>query len=188
MSRNAADSAEPTGVRRHLHEHWKAYAFQGGLAIIVGVLAIFAPFAATLATTFFFGWLLLIGGIIGAIAAIRARGAPGFVSSLLFAILAAVLGAVILWNPIAGTITLTWLLATYLILSGLVNFSFVGTFPTGSRRFWLIASGVLDILLALLLILGLPGTAVWAIGLFIGISLLTSGLALLLAALDARKA
>lgn len=176
-------------LRRHLHDHWKSYAFQGALAILVGVLAILAPFAATLATTIFFGWLLLLGGIVEAISAIRAREAPGFVSNLLLAILAAVLGALILWNPLAGTITLTWLLATFLVFSGVLNFSIARAFQSSTSRFWImVISGVIDIALALLLIFGLPLTAVWAVGLFVGVSFLTSGFGLLVAALDARKA
>jgi uncharacterized membrane protein HdeD (DUF308 family) len=50
-----------------------------------------------------------------------------------------------------------------------------------------VVSGVIDIALALMLILGLPMTAIWAIGLFVGISFLTSGFSLLFAALDARN-
>ena len=46
---------------------------------------------------------------------------------------------------------------------------------------------VVGIVLAVFLILGLPGTAVWAVGLFLGISLITSGMALLFSALDARN-
>ena len=30
-------------VQRHLHDHWKSYSFQGGLMIVVGILALFAP-------------------------------------------------------------------------------------------------------------------------------------------------
>lgn len=176
------------GLRSYLHEHWKWYAFQGALFAIIGFLALLAPIVATLATTLVFGWLLLLGGLIGLVTAFRGRGAPGFWSSLLLALLSAVLGALILWNPVAGAVTLTWVLATFLILSGVLNFTIAGAFR-GTARYWMIiASGVLDILLALFLLLFLPVTAPWAIGIFVGISLVTSGVALLFAALDARNA
>ena len=51
---------------------------------------------------------------------------------------------------------------------------------------WMLASGILDIVLGVLLILGLPGTALWAIGLLLGLNLLFGGWALILMALHAR--
>ncbi|MEX6506363.1 HdeD family acid-resistance protein [Jiella sp. M17.18] len=175
-------------VQRHLHDHWKSYAFQGGLMIVVGILAILAPFVATLASTLFFGWLLIFGGIVGAISAFRANGAPGFFSSILLAILAVVLGAVIIYDPLAGAVTLTWALAAFFLLSGIFNLSIASALRASTGRFWLIViSGVVDIVLAAYLIFGLPGTAVWAVGLFLGISFLTSGFGLLFSALDARN-
>ena len=175
-------------VQRHLHDHWKSYSFQGGLMIVVGILALFAPFAATLATTLFFGWLMIFGGIVGAISAFRAKGAPGFWSSVLLAVLAFILGVVIIINPIAGSVTLTWVLALYFLLSGVFNFSIANAVKISTRRsVWLVISGIIDIALAVFLVAGLPGTAVWAIGLFLGVSFITSGVALVSAALDARS-
>ncbi|MEF2550268.1 HdeD family acid-resistance protein [Aurantimonas sp. A2-1-M11] len=175
-------------VQRHLHDHWKPYAFQGGLMVTVGILAILAPFAATLATTLLFGWLMIFAGVVGTIGAFRATGAPGFWSSVLLAVLAFVLGIVIIYDPAAGSITLTWMLGLYFLLSGLFNFSIARAFQQSTGRFWLlVVSGIVDVALAIFLILGLPGTAVWAVGLFLGISLITSGMALLFSALDARN-
>ena len=51
--------------RTELHDHWKAYAFQGVLLLVVGFLALMAPLAATLASTLFFGWLLQMLGVTG---------------------------------------------------------------------------------------------------------------------------
>ena len=175
-------------LRRHLHDHWKAYTIQGVIEIVIGILAILAPFAATLATTIFFGWLFLIGGAIGVVQAIRAREAPGFWANLALSVLCALLGILFLVNPLSGAVTLTWILAAFFILSGVFNFAIARAFSTSTGRFWLVVvSGVIDIALALLLIIGLPVTAIWAIGLFVGISFLTSGFSLLFAALGARS-
>ncbi|MAU98667.1 MAG: hypothetical protein CMP81_22745 [Fulvimarina sp.] len=187
----AATSEEKRRVRavqRHLHDHWKYYSFQGTLMIVVGILALLVPFAATLATTLFFGWLLILGGIVGCVAAFRSREAPGFWSSLLLAVLSVVLGGIIIYDPLAGTVTLTWLLAVFFFLSGLFNFSIARAVRLSTTRFWLvIVSGITDIVLAIFLIIGLPGTAVWATGVFLGISFITSGFGLLFSALDARN-
>ena len=184
----AKQRAAVKAVQRYLHDHWKFYAFQGVLMVVVGIFAILAPFAATLATTVFFGWLLIFGGVVGAIAAFRSKEAPGFWSNLLLALLGIVLGGVIIFDPLAGTVTLTWVLAAFFLISGLFNFSIARAVRLSTSRFWLVVlSGIVDIALAIFLIAGLPGTAVWAVGVFLGISFMTSGSGLLFSALDARN-
>ncbi|QOG07192.1 HdeD family acid-resistance protein [Aureimonas sp. OT7] len=175
--------------RTELHDHWKAYAFQGVLLLVVGFLALMAPLAATLASTLFFGWLLIIGGIIGIVAAFQARRHSGFWSSLALAVLVTILGAVIVYDPFAGAITLTWMLATYFVLSAFLEFALAKAVRSGSRGGWwaLVLTGILNLVLAALLVLGLPGTAVWAVGVYLGISFIFSGVGLLFAALDARR-
>lgn len=187
-SRPTAANAEQA-IRRHLGDHWKGYALQGGLMALAGVLALLAPLVATLASAIFFGWLLLILGVVGLIATVRRRGSTGFGSGLLISALALLLGIVILFDPFAGAVTLTTLLSIYFLLSGLSMLSLANAFRPSTARFWLPAlAGVLNVAMAVLLVLGLPGTALWASGVFLGISLLSSGLGLLLAALDARSA
>lgn len=183
----ASGPAASATLQRELRDHWKGYVFHGILMIVAGALAILAPFAATLASTLFFGWLLVFVGIAGIVAAFASRQSPGFLSRLALSVLALILGGVILYNPAAGAVTLTWAMAAYFMLSGFLNFSFSGAAP-GGRNWWLVISGIIDVALAVFLILGLPGTAVWALGLFIGISFLSSGIALLFAAISARRA
>ncbi|MBB4005239.1 HdeD family acid-resistance protein [Aurantimonas endophytica] len=181
--------AGPSGLaERYLHDHWKFYAFQGALMILVGLLALLAPWAATLASTLFFGWLLVFGGIVGTVSAFRARGAPGFWSNLILAVLAILLGLVIIYDPFAGSVTLTWMLALYFLMSGIINIVIAQAVRASTGRFWLLlVSGVINIALAIFLVLGLPGTAVWAIGLFLAVSFISSGAALLFAALGSRN-
>jgi uncharacterized membrane protein HdeD (DUF308 family) len=188
MPTSYPSTSPETRLQRHLRDHWKGYAIQGAIAIIVGILSILAPFAATLATTLFIGWLLVIGGILGIISAIRARAAPGFWANLALAAISTLLGLSFVIFPLHGAITLTWLLALFLVLSGLMNFAIARAFRTSTGRFWLVVlSGVIDIVLAVILVFSLPLSAIWAIGLLVGISFLTSGFSLLFAALDARQ-
>jgi uncharacterized membrane protein HdeD (DUF308 family) len=53
---------------------------------------------------------------------------------------------------------------------------------------WLLISGIADLVLAAVIILGWPISAVWALGLLVGINLLTSGWALVMAAFAGRRA
>jgi uncharacterized membrane protein HdeD (DUF308 family) len=56
------------------------------------------------------------------------------------------------------------------------------------RWSWLLFGGLMDIVIAFLIISGLPGSAEWAIGLLVGINLLFGGATLIGMALAARKA
>jgi uncharacterized membrane protein HdeD (DUF308 family) len=53
---------------------------------------------------------------------------------------------------------------------------------------WMFGSGVVDLVLAAILLFGLPGTATWAIGLLVGINMIFGGWALIGMALRARGA
>jgi uncharacterized membrane protein HdeD (DUF308 family) len=50
----------------------------------------------------------------------------------------------------------------------------------------LLFSGLVDICLAVVIFVGLPGTAAWAIGVLVGINLIFGGCALIAMALHAR--
>ena len=52
---------------------------------------------------------------------------------------------------------------------------------------WLPASGLADIALAVIIVSGWPGTAGWTLGLLAGVSLLTSGWAIVMVALSVRN-
>jgi uncharacterized membrane protein HdeD (DUF308 family) len=49
-------------------------------------------------------------------------------------------------------------------------------------------AGLMDILIAVMIIAGLPGSALWAVGLLVGINLLFGGISLIGMALAARNA
>jgi uncharacterized membrane protein HdeD (DUF308 family) len=51
---------------------------------------------------------------------------------------------------------------------------------------WMLLSGIIDIILAGIILLGLPETAVWALGLLVGINMLFGGAALIAMAFAAR--
>jgi uncharacterized membrane protein HdeD (DUF308 family) len=53
---------------------------------------------------------------------------------------------------------------------------------------WMLMSGIVDLVVAALIIAGLPGSAAWAIGLLVGINLVFGGTSLIGMALAARNA
>jgi uncharacterized membrane protein HdeD (DUF308 family) len=171
-----------------LRAHWRLYVFQGVLMIILGVLAVAAPAFATLTVDIYVGWLFLISGVLGLIAMFSARNVPGFLWTLVTALLSIVVGGVLLWKPVEGAVSLTLVLTAFFIVEGIFQavaaFTYRDAIP--SRWGWLLASGVADLALAAIIIAGWPGTAAWVLGLLVGVNLLTTGWAVVMVALGAR--
>jgi len=170
--------------------HWVLFLCEGIALVILGLLALLAPVVASVAATVFFGWILLLSGIVGLIATLRARHAPGFVWSLLSALVGIVAGVLLLGWPVQGRLSLTAVLIAFLLLEGGVSIMYALEHRSAlsNRWGWMLASGIVDVLLGLLLFIGLPGTALWALGLLVGINMLFGGWALILMALQARPA
>jgi uncharacterized membrane protein HdeD (DUF308 family) len=192
MSMNAPRDLAGLGaaVRRSIHDHWRMFLTEGIVLVVLGFAAIIVPPVAGLATTIFLGWLFLIGGIVGLVATFGARQAPGFGWSLLSAIVALLAGAVLLWNPMQGLATLTYVLIAFFIIDGIlvVAIALQHRRELSGRWEWMLIGGVMDLLLAAIIIAGLPGTLAWALGLLVGIDLLWGGISLIGMALAAREA
>jgi uncharacterized membrane protein HdeD (DUF308 family) len=56
------------------------------------------------------------------------------------------------------------------------------------RWIWLMVNGVIDLLLAAIIFLGLPASAAWAIGIIVGVDMLFGGSSLIAMAVAARAA
>jgi uncharacterized membrane protein HdeD (DUF308 family) len=186
----AASDVQQVGERlgAAVRDHWVLFLCEGIALLILGSLAILAPVIASVAATVFFAWILLASGIIGLVATIRARRAPGFWWSLLSALLGIIAGAVLFGWPVQGTLSLTAVLIAFLLVEGALTIMYAlehRSRPSG-RWGWMLASGILDVVLGILLLAGLPGTALWALGLLIGINMLFGGWALVFMALHAR--
>ncbi len=188
-SSNGAEQLR-SAIRHTVGHHWVLFLCEGIALVILGIIAILAPTLASLAATIFFGWILLLSGAIGLIATLRARHAPGFGWSLASAIVGIAAGAVLLGRPVQGVLSLTAVLIAFLFLEGIVSILYALEHRRGlsGRWGWMLASGVLDIVLGAILLAGLPGTALWALGVIVGINLIFGGWALILMALSARPA
>jgi uncharacterized membrane protein HdeD (DUF308 family) len=176
-------------VASSLHEHWVLFLVEGIILIILGLAAVVIPPIATLAVEILYGWLFLISGIVGLITTLRMRQAPGFWWSLVSAILGIAAGIVLLLWPLSGVLSLTLILIVFFAIEGVASIMFALEHKRelSGRWSWMLASGIIDLILATIISTGLPGTAAWAIGLLVGINMLFGGSALIAMALHARE-
>ena len=172
-----------------VREHWKAFLLEGILLVILGLAAMIVPPLASLAVTIFLGWMFLISGVAGLVLTFWARQMPGFWWSLISAVLAIGAGVILLAQPVQGTLTLTIVVGAYFLAEGVASIMYALQHrkELSERWSWLLIAGAMDIVIAGLIIAGLPGSALWALGLLVGINMLFGGATLIGMALAARK-
>ncbi|WP_063800504.1 HdeD family acid-resistance protein [Bradyrhizobium lablabi] len=169
---------------------WMAFLFEGILLALLGLAAMIVPPLASLAVTIFLGWMFLIGGVAGLFVTYLSRQMPGFWWSLFSAALAVLAGGVLLARPMQGILTLTIIVGAYFLAEGVVTIMYALEHrrELSERWSWLLMSGVMDLVIAFIIVAGLPDSAQWAIGLLVGINLVLGGASMVGMALAARKA
>ena len=176
-------------IRTTMRENWKWFVFQGIVMLILGCLAVAEPVIASVAVDIYIGWLFLFGGVLGLVAMFSARDASAFFWMLLTAALSLAVGIMLIWKPAEGTVSLTMVLTAFFIAEGAfqiaASFSYRDIMP-GSWG-WLLASGISDLVLAGFIIYFWPESASWTLGLIVGINLITTGLGILMTAIEVSK-
>ena len=175
-------------VANSLHRHWKLYLAEGIALLILGVLAILVPPIATLAVTIVLGWLFLISGVMGLATTFMMREAPGFWWALLSGVLAVAVGGLLLAAPLRGAFSLTLVLIAFFVIEGVASIMFALEHKRelSGRWGWMLFSGIVDLVLAAIIIAGFPGTALWALGTLVGVNMIFGGASLVGIGLHAR--
>jgi uncharacterized membrane protein HdeD (DUF308 family) len=189
ISREDAERLERQVVSA-LRENWHLLLIEGIILALLGAAAIIIPQVATLAVTILLSWLFFISGVVGLITTFMMRQAPGFWWSLFSALVAIAAGVTLIGWPASGALSLTILLIAFFILEGIATIFYALEHKRELSGRWglLLASGIVDLGLAAIILLGLPGTAAWALGLLVGINMLFGGAALIGLALHAKNA
>ena len=182
------DSAPEFDMKVSVHEHWRVFLIEGIVLAVLGAAAILAPALAGLAVAIFLGWLFLIGGFAGLITTLAARDAPGFWLSFISAIVTIVAGSLMIGWPIGGAISLTFVLTAFLTADGIlmILFGLEHRRQLSGSWGWFLVNGVLDLVLAILIVWALRESAVWVLGLIVGIDMIFGGSSLISMALAAR--
>jgi uncharacterized membrane protein HdeD (DUF308 family) len=177
-------------VASAVRTHSTFFIVEGIILVLLGMLAIFLPLFATLTITIILGWIFLASGIIGLIATMGARGVPGFWWSLVSALIAIVVGVALLFEPIAGALSLTLVLIAFFVVEGVatIMYALEHRRELSGRWEWMLISGIIDLVLAGIILAGFPGTAAWALGLLVGINMIFGGMALIAIGAHARSA
>jgi uncharacterized membrane protein HdeD (DUF308 family) len=187
---SATDSLSTTdlepGLRVfRLHRVW--FSVLGVVLILLGIAALPASALTTLISVLLLGWLLVIAGVVQAVHAFWARPWGGVFAHLVAGVLSFVVGLLFLTRPTFAELALTLLLVVLFVVVGLflLNVALVWRFPAWG---WVVYDGVLSLVLGLVIWMTWPESALWVIGMLVGIDLLVKGWSCLMFALAARSA
>ena len=169
-----------------LQRGWGWFVGLGAVLVVLGIVVIASPIVATMAIELLVGWILVIGGVLQIVQALRARGWRGFLLHLVGGILYLLVGVLLLYDPLGGALALTLVLTAFLVVQGIVQIVIAVQIRPTRNWGWLLASGVITLLLGLLIWSGWPSSALWVIGLLVGIHLVVTGASLIMLGLAAR--
>jgi len=181
----AQEFADSDDVRRH--RGW--FLALGSLMIVLGIAAIAFPFTASLAVTLTVGMVLIIAGVGQLVHAISMPRWRGFFITLLGALLALAVGALVLFYPLSGILSLTLLVATFLLVGGVLKMILAFRLRPDLNWNWLLFAGGLAVVLGLVILSQWPFSAAWILGVLVGVDLVSSGWWMLaIAARDSGRA
>jgi uncharacterized membrane protein HdeD (DUF308 family) len=187
ISLAAASEVMREAMRETVKKHSLWYLIQAGLMVVAGILAFVYPVLSSVAVVVFLGWLLIITGIVQGISLISARAVPHFWLQLVSVALFIVVGALFLRNPGESLLTLTLLVIVFFMVEGISKIIFSLTIRPLPHWGWVLASGVVSVILAMVLWASIPLTALWLLGILLAITLVSEGLALGYMAWQARQ-
>lgn len=166
--------------------HWVWFLALGVVLILIGLAAMGAPLVATLATMLFFGWLLLVSGVLQIVHAFWARRWGGFFVQLLVGVLELVVGGLIVDNPAPAGAAVTMLMAAFFVVGGIFRMFAALAYPFDGRG-WLFLGGLVNLILGMMIWKSWPESTLSIIGLFVGIDLLIHGWWLVMLSLSVKS-
>jgi uncharacterized membrane protein HdeD (DUF308 family) len=178
MSLDAAAQVMRDAMREKVRRHSLWYLVQGGVMILAGILALVYPVVSSFAAVFALGCLLIISGIAQGISLIDAREVPHFWLQLVSVVLSVIVGVLLIRHRGGGLLAITLLLIVYFMVEGISKVIFALTIRPFPNWGWVLVSGIVGILVALYLWASFPVTAIWLLGVLLGIQLICEGAAL----------
>lgn len=174
---------------KHAIERASKVGIGWGIAVVLlGVLAICAPFVSGLAVTTIVAACLVAAGIVQVVFAFQAGSFGRGLLAFLFGAISVAAGVLIFMHPLFGLEAITIMLIAYFLVDGVYHFAAAAQLKAHSGRGWLVFGGIVSILLAGVIWFAWPDSGAWALGLVVGVRLLLTGWMMIVFGSAARAA
>ena len=160
----------------------------GALLIVLGIMAITAPFIAAVAVSAVVSWLIIFAGVVHLVLAFHTHGAGSVIWRLLVGVAYLVFGGYMIAHPVLSVASLTLVLASLFLIEGVLNLVLYARMRALHGSAWVLIDGVITILLGLMIYTQWPSSSLWAIGTLVGVSLMISGISRIGMTLAVRRA
>ncbi|MGD8235991.1 MAG: DUF308 domain-containing protein [Chromatiales bacterium] len=150
--------------------------------LVLGVIAVMAPAVTGTWVVYIIGGVLLVTGIAQLFSGFQAEGWSAKVIPLILGVITTLAGIGVLGNPILGLGTLTLLLVIFFIAEGIWKIIASLGYRPAEGWFWLLASGAISLVLGFMIWNQWPVSGLWAVGILVGVNLISTGLSLVVLA------
>lgn len=171
-----------------IRANWGWFVALGIAMLVLGFIALGDLLVATVASVWFFGILLIVGGIAEIVHAFGVKSWGRMILFMLAGLVYAAAGIIAIADPLLASAVFSLMLGFALIVVGVFRVMAGVEVRPASGWGWLIAGGVMTAVLGVLVTLSWPGSALWVLGMFLGIDLVMQGVAWVALGLQSRAA
>jgi uncharacterized membrane protein HdeD (DUF308 family) len=155
--------------------------------IVLGIIAVVAPVIAGGTVVIIIGGLMLLAGIGQIYQGWNETSGSSKLMSLILGFITALAGVLVLGHPLLGLSFLTLLLAAFFVVEGIWKIVVSFSYRPATGWVWMLIGGGLSVVLGMLIWNQWPVSGMWAVGLLVGIDLLSTGTATLAVASTLRS-
>jgi uncharacterized membrane protein HdeD (DUF308 family) len=148
----------------------------GVVLILAGLFVLGDVALATIISAKVIGFAAIIAGAFEVVHAFWTKGWGGFLWQILLGALYIVFGLMVVRQPAAGALILTFVLGLSLLASGIVRI-LVGIKQWRTVGWIMFLSGAFGCLAGFIILTGWPMSGLWVLGLLLGIDLISHGVA-----------
>ncbi len=167
--------------------HWGWLMTLGACLIVIGCSAILFPTFSTITAKIAIGWILLISGIITILSVFSRRIQGEKFFNFVLGVLYIAAGVWLAFFPLKGILPLTIFLAIFFMIEGVLEISYSSSLNADEGRGYILFSGLVSLIVGILIFAGLPASAAWALGLLVGVNLISTGWAFISIALNLKE-
>jgi uncharacterized membrane protein HdeD (DUF308 family) len=160
----------------------------GALLIVLGIMAMSAPFLAAVAASVVVAWLIMFAGAVHIALAFRTHGAGSVIWRLLVGVAYLAFGGYMILFPVLSVVSLTLVLASLFVIEGVLNLVLYFKMRALHGSIWVLVDGIITLLLGLMIYMQWPSSSLWAIGILVGVSMMISGVTRIAMTLAVRRA
>ena len=170
-----------------VREHWGWFLALGIVFIVGGIFAMFAPVVASVAVAIAIGATFVVVGAVQIVQAWSMRSWGGFIWQMIIGLVVLIGGVAALINPIVAAVTLGLLIGVMFLAKGVMQIMFALRYRPHAGWGWIMAAGILAVVVALMIIFSWPFSGLWVPGTLAGISFIFSGWSYVMIAMTGRR-